>query len=394
MKQAVILVGGKGARLGALAGERPKPFVEVGGKPFIDHLIIHAKCQGVERVLLLAGHAAEWIEENYQCSVADVEVELCVEAEPMGTAGALLAAGGKLDDVFFLLNGDSILNGSWSALFPLLTDGVEVALGTRAVADIGRYGRVVTESTKVTNFAEKSGSGPGDINAGIYLVRRNSILPMLDGPASMEEDILPKLVKTGQVQAATIAGYFIDIGLPETLETARNDLVENLRRPAVFFDRDGTLVEDEGYTHKVEDLVWKPGAIASVRALNGLGYAVFIVTNQAGIARGYYGEAEMQKFHAAMQRELARAGARIDGFYHCPHHPEGKVPELTKVCGCRKPATGMLDRAFNEHLLDQSSSVLIGDNEGDIGCGEAYGIRAFHYTGGSLVDVCKNAGVL
>jgi len=394
MKQAVILVGGKGTRLGALAGARPKPFVDVGGKPFIDLLISHAKCQGVQRVVLLAGHAADWINTNYQCSVPGVEVELCVEAEPMGTAGALLAAKDKLDDVFLLLNGDSILNGSWSVLFPLLESDTAVALGTRAVDDTGRYGQVVTDGKRVTDFSEKSSGGPGEINAGIYLVRRGNLLEMLSGPASMEEDILPKLVEAGQVRAAPIGGYFIDIGLPETLETARSDLLDNLRRPAVFFDRDGTLVKDEGYTHKVENLVWMPGAVEAIRKLNDRGTAVFIVTNQAGIARGYYGETDMQEFHEAMQQELSKAGAHIDGFYYCPHHPEGAVPELTKVCGCRKPGTGMLEQAFREHLLDKSQAMLVGDNEGDMGCGEAYGIGVYHYKSGSLVDACKNAGVL
>lgn len=398
MKQAVILVGGKGTRLGALAGDRPKPFVDVGGKPFIDHLIAHAKCQGVERILLLAGHGASWIADHYECSVPGVEVDLCVEDRPMGTAGALLAAKGKLDEMFFMLNGDSILNGNWTALFPLIAPDVAVVLGTRAVADTGRYGRILCDGVRVTDFSEKAGSGPGDINAGIYLVRRDSMLAVLGGPASMpasmEEDILPQLAAAGQVCAAAIGGYFIDIGLPETLREARGGLAEKLRRPAVFFDRDGTLVKDEGYTHKVEDLVWLPGAVEAIRQLNDKGVAVFVVTNQAGIARGFYGEADMQKFHAAMQQSLFQKGAHIDGFYHCPHHPEGSISDLTKVCGCRKPATGMLEKAFAEHTLDTSCSVMIGDMDTDTACGEAFGIGALRYDGGSMLHVCKQAGLL
>lgn len=394
MQQAVILVGGRGTRLGSLAGGRPKPFLDIGGKPFLDYLITHAKCHGVERVVLLAGHAASWISENYECSVPGVEVILKVEADPMGTAGALLSAADVLDETFLLLNGDSILNGNWSVLAPLLGEQDAASLAVRQVGDVSRFGAVTLNGNTVSAFGEKQLSGPGLINAGIYLLRRDKALALIEGPCSLEVDILPKLVEKGLVKAHQVGGYFLDIGLPETLSLARKELVQALKRKAVFFDRDNTLVEDNGYTHKPEDLVWKDGALQAIKAANDAGYGVFVVTNQAGIARGYYDEAAMNKFHRAMQADLRKIGAHIDQFYHCPHHPEGVIDGLGQECSCRKPATGMLEQAFSQHALHIEGSFMIGDMMKDVACGESFGLASRLYEGGSLLDLCKQMGIL
>lgn len=393
MRQAVILVGGKGTRLGELTGDRPKPFLDIEGIPFIDVLIGHAKCQGIEEVILLAGHRADWIQQHYCSTVSEMNIKVCVETAPMGTAGALLSAIDHLDDCFLLLNGDSILSGNWSSLFPLLNDGSAIALATRAVKDTSRYGKISVDGGTVVRFAEKADTGPGEINSGIYAVRREAVLPHVQGPTSLEMDILPKLVGEGKVRAAMLGGYFIDIGLPETLNMARDELVEGLRVPAVVFDRDNTLVEDKGYTHKVSDLRWKDGAVETIKRFNDMGYKVFVATNQSGIARGYYEPSDMKQFHKAMQSDLHNVGAHIDGFYHCPHHPDGVVAGLTKVCECRKPATGMLAAMFEDHVLDKEQSFMVGDMEKDVNCGEAFGLSSFLYKSGSLFDFCRERGL-
>jgi D-glycero-D-manno-heptose 1,7-bisphosphate phosphatase len=209
----------------------------------------------------------------------------------------------------------------------------------------------------------------------------------------MEADILPMLVAGGKASVSECQGYFLDIGLPETLALAREELAAKLRRKAVFFDRDNTLVRDDGYTHKVEDLKWLPGAPEAIKAANDMGRAVIVITNQAGIARGLYKVEDMRAFHDAMQRELRAVGAHIDGFYFCPHHPDGVVAGLGKACSCRKPETGMLDQAFSELALEKEGSVFIGDKDTDIACGSRYGLASHHYKGGSLLAFCQKAGV-
>lgn len=385
MRQAAILVGGKGTRLGGLAGDRPKPFVDIGGRPFIDRLIEHAKCQGIESIVFLAGHNSAWIRSHYRCGVAGVSIEIVEENEPMGTGGALKNAAGFLDATFLLLNGDSILAGNWSALYPL-ADTSAAVIATRKLDDTGRYGRVARSGSLVTAFDEKAGGGPGEVNAGIYAINRDAVLRSIEGPCSLENDILPKLVAQKTVSAAELIGYFIDIGLPDTLDSARQSLDANLRAPAAIFDRDNTLVEDKGYTHKIKDLVWKDGAIEAIRACNNKGYKTFVATNQAGIARGYYGVSDMAAFHAEMQRQLWQAGAHIDGFYHCPHHPDGTIEGLGRSCECRKPATGMLRSIFSDHNLDAELSFMIGDMEKDVQCAKNFGLKPLLADGSPLVE--------
>jgi D-glycero-D-manno-heptose 1,7-bisphosphate phosphatase len=143
-----------------------------------------------------------------------------------------------------------------------------------------------------------------------------------------------------------------------------------ISRRAVFLDRDGTLNVEVNYLHRIEDLALVPGAAAAVRSLSQAGFLVIVVTNQAGIARGYYDEATLHALHEEIQRRLAAEGARIDAFYFCPHHPE-----FGDVCECRKPAPGMLRQAAQDHAIDLANSWLIGDTSGDIGAGSAVGCR-------------------
>lgn len=160
---------------------------------------------------------------------------------------------------------------------------------------------------------------------------------------------------------------------------------------AIFFDRDGTLNVDVHYLHDPADFVWTEGAVEAIRWANERGYLVIVVTNQSGIARGYYGEDSVRRLHDWMNSELARQGAHIDAFYCCPHHPAGTVPAYTRVCDCRKPAPGMLLRAITEHEIDPAASLMIGDAASDVAAAEQAGVCGVRYVGGSLADCVREA---
>jgi len=151
----------------------------------------------------------------------------------------------------------------------------------------------------------------------------------------------------------------------------------NNNRSAVFLDRDGTLNEDHGYIHRIEDLVWIDGAKEAVQKLNEAGLPVIVVTNQAGVARGYYSEDDVRRFHAHMQSELNRVGADIDAFYFCPYHPEGSVPEYRRQVPERKPGTGMFEAAMAAHHVDPKASYMVGDKNSDMEPGIALGMTTF-----------------
>jgi D-glycero-D-manno-heptose 1,7-bisphosphate phosphatase len=146
-------------------------------------------------------------------------------------------------------------------------------------------------------------------------------------------------------------------------------------KPAVFLDRDGTMIEDVGYLDALDRVDYYPWTVDAIRMLNRAGFAVVVVTNQAGIARGFFSEAFVQETHRLIEARLNAGGARVDAYYYCPHHPAGKVGEFARACDCRKPGRGMIDRAAREHDLDPARSFVVGDTWLDIGLARAVGAR-------------------
>jgi D-glycero-D-manno-heptose 1,7-bisphosphate phosphatase len=135
---------------------------------------------------------------------------------------------------------------------------------------------------------------------------------------------------------------------------------------AVFLDRDGTVTEEVGYLTNVDMLRMIPGAGAAIRKLNQSGFKVVLVTNQSGVARGYFPESLVHEAHERLTGMLKSEGARLDGIYYCPHHPTAGKSQYTTVCDCRKPATGLLDRAAKELNIDLSGSYMVGDKWSDV----------------------------
>jgi D-glycero-D-manno-heptose 1,7-bisphosphate phosphatase len=148
-----------------------------------------------------------------------------------------------------------------------------------------------------------------------------------------------------------------------------------MTRPAVFLDRDGTLLEEAGYLDRLERLVFFPYTIDAVRLLNRAGFAVVVVTNQAGIARGIFKESFVAEAHRHVAERLAAGGARVDGFYYCPHHPEAVVEAFRRDCDCRKPKPGMLTRAAADLGLALDRSFVVGDRWHDLEAGQRVGAR-------------------
>ena len=147
-------------------------------------------------------------------------------------------------------------------------------------------------------------------------------------------------------------------------------------RPAVFLDRDGTMIEDMGYLDALDRVAFFPWTVDAIRMLNRAGFAVVVVTNQSGIARGLFDEAFVQETHRFIEARLAAGGAHVDAYYYCPHHRDGRVPAYTRACDCRKPGRGMIDAAARDLGLDPARSFVVGDKWLDVQMGRAVGARA------------------
>ena len=148
------------------------------------------------------------------------------------------------------------------------------------------------------------------------------------------------------------------------------------KRPVIFLDRDGTINEEVNYLHRPEDLKILPGAAEAISRFNQAGFLVIVITNQAGIGRGYYTQQDMENLNEYMNQVLAEQDAHIDGFYFCPHHPEHGIGEYKKDCDCRKPGIGMFRQAEQDFSIEKAHSYMIGDKLIDTQAGHNYGVSS------------------
>ena len=163
-----------------------------------------------------------------------------------------------------------------------------------------------------------------------------------------------------------------------------------MKRPAIFFDRDGVLNEDSGYVFEISQLKWIEGAREAVKIANGVGYYVFVVTNQSGVARGFYEEAHVEALHKWMENDLAKIGAHIDAFEYCPYHPEAAIERYRQISPRRKPAPGMIDELVERFSVDAGRSILIGDKPTDLEAAQAAGIKGYLFAGQNLAHFLKS----
>jgi D-glycero-D-manno-heptose 1,7-bisphosphate phosphatase len=155
---------------------------------------------------------------------------------------------------------------------------------------------------------------------------------------------------------------------------------------AVFLDRDGTINEEVGYLTDLSMLRLIPGASSAIKRLNESGFKVVVVTNQSGVARGYFTESFVQETHERILQMLYDAGAHVDGIYYCPHHPTTGNPLYTMVCDCRKPGTGLIDRAARDLTIDTSISYVVGDRWSDVELGQRAGAHTVLVRSGFATD--------
>lgn len=399
--QCVILLGGLGTRLGEYTRETPKPLLQVGGRPFVDILISEALRRGFSDILLLAGFRSEVVEDYAvrlsQRLPAGARVRVSVEPEPLGTGGALTQALHLLDDRFLLMNGDTWFDFNWLDLVTDVAPG-HATIAARRVPEAERYESLAISGGGQKGYGAKDrgpvsaivarGQAKGDtclINGGLYCLER-AHLEGFPGKFSLEADLLPRLASRGLLEARGYDGFFIDIGIPDTYHAAQESVPAQGRRPALFLDRDGVVNVDHGYVGSIDRFEWTPGAQRLIRRANDSGWYVFVVTNQAGVARGFYGEQDVRSLHGWINSQLRERGAVIDDFRYCPYHPDGVVEGYRGAHSWRKPEPGMVLDLMAYWPVDAARSVLIGDQPSDLAAAQAAGLAARLFTGGDLDD--------
>lgn len=371
ISQAVILAGGRGTRLAPLTDTRPKPLVEIGGRPFIDHLLEMLKGQGIARVVMLLGYRAQMIVDHLgDGSRFGLEISHSVTPEIDETGQRLRRAAELLDPELLLMYCDNYwplpLERMWrsyqSSSAPMQITVYDNSDGyTRD--NVRLENGVVAAYDKSRTAANLKG-----VDIGYAILRRELLDLLPGGNPSFEGTLYPRLVAERKLAAFTTGHRYYSIGSHARLPLTETFLA---RHPSVILDRDGVLnvrMPRGEYVRRWPDWRWTGGALNALARFASAGWRVIVVTNQAGIARGAMTEADLADIHKKMTAEAAAAGGRIDAIFHCPHGwDEG--------CSCRKPKPGMLFQAQRAFDLDLSHTTFVGDDERDGQAAEAAGCR-------------------
>jgi mannose-1-phosphate guanylyltransferase/phosphomannomutase len=390
----VIIAGGKGTRLGM--NDIPKPMISIGGKPLLEHQIILAKKYGIRDIYILSGYLSEVIVKYFgDGKDFGVQITHIVEQQSLGTAGAVKQIQGRINDRFLVFYGDILMDFDIAKFREF--DALAPAAATIIVHPNDHpYDSDLVEvdgDDIVTAFHSKlrdtSYFYRNLVNAAVYIFGPEVFRYLPDDrPTDFGKDIFPLLLKSGEkIRAYNTAEYVKDIGTPERFRAANDHFTSGRvarmskrhKRPAIFLDRDGTLVKDVHLLHQQEQLELYPFSGRAVKKVNDSDYLCLLITNQPVVARNLCDESGVRKIHNKLETLLAEEGAYLDDIYFCPHHPDrgypGENPDFKIDCECRKPKTGMVDKAAQEFNLDLAASWLIGDTTTDLQTGKNAGMR-------------------
>jgi len=388
IKQAVILAGGVGTRLRPLTYKIPKPIALVNNRPFLEYLIEMLKENGISEVVLLLGYLSEKIVEcfgdgsnlgvNIRYSVGDVSFE---------TGTRIKNAEHLLDDFFLLMYCDNYWPLSLKKLLEFYTRHETLAMATVYTNKDGitRNNMLVDEEGHVIKYDKsRKAKNLNGVEIGFFIINKKLLELMPNCNFSFEKEILPLLIEKRQ-----LCGYQTDhrdysISTPERLQ-----LTEKFLQPkkVIFLDRDGVINKKPpkgDYVKSWGEFEFLPGAIEALKLLSQNDYEIYIVTNQAGIARGVMSEEDLGTIHDKLKKELGKHHARINGIYYCPHG-------WNDGCECRKPKPGMFFQGANDHNLDLTKTILIGDDERDLQAGNAAGCKTILVKKGkNLLGIVKS----
>ncbi len=398
--KALLLAGGLGTRLRPLTDTMPKCLVPVLDRPLLDFWVDRLAEAGINEARVNTHALAQQVRDYIAAVNSQERVHLVEAHEPVlrGSAGTITANADLADlaDQIVVIYAD---NFSDIDLRPLLefhrshADPLTMVLfrapnpRSCGIAQLDAEGRIVS-------FIEKPEQPATDLaNAGLYVIEAGAYREIAELKAfDLGFDVLPRFV--GRMRGWVWGGYYLDIGTHGALERAREDAVQIFStrrvprtrqpRPAVFLDRDGTLIEHVHYLSDPAQVQLLPGAARALTRLRRAGFVCVLVTNQSAIGRGMITEARLREIHLEMNRQLAEQGAALDAIYYCPDAPAGDDRTVIENSR-RKPGPGMLFQAATELGLDLNDSWMVGDLISDVLAGLNAGCRSILVASGQTM---------
>ena len=396
IRQAVILAGGLGTRLGELTKQTPKPMVLVNGKPFLEYLIVMLKENGIEEVVLLLGYLPDKI-MNYFKDGSDfgVKIKYSVGEVSFETGKRLKNAESFLDDIFLLMYCDNYWPLRLTKIIEFYDKHNELTMITvyNNYDNTTKNNMLVDENGYVSGYdRSRKDKNLNTVDIGFVIMKKKSLADMPLTNFSLEEEFYPKLIGKKEMVAYRSDQKYYSIGTPEKLKIAEELLAD---KKIVLVDRDGVINKKAGkadYVKKWSEFRFLPKALDGLRLLSESGFKVVIITNQPGIARGRVSKEDLEEIHRNMINEVKKNSGKIDAIYCCMHGWDDN-------CECRKPKPGLLFKASRDLKFNLTKTFFIGDDERDVAAGDSAGCKNILITNETDNDrknnvkpyfVCKN----
>ena len=363
----VILAGGKGTRIKKYLHNKPKPMVKFNEIYFLQYLINIFSKYPINKIFILVGYKSDIIFKNFHNKTFNFTKVVCVkEKKLMGTGGALLSLKKKKIKDFILINGDTVFDID---LADFIKSFKKKKLGSVALAPNSKN----MNNYKLNNLEIKNNilcykKNSKLMNGGVYFFKRRILNLIPNKPCSLEEDVFPNIIKKKLLTGKIYKNFFLDIGTPKYFNVSAKRLKNYFSRPAAFLDRDGVINHDSGYVYKKKDFRFRKGVIKGLKYLIKKKYYIFIVTNQAGIAKGIYNENDFKKLHLYLKRNLSKKNIYFNDVQYCPYHPKGKIKIYRKKSSLRKPGNQMVKNILKIWLVNKRKSFMIGDKNSDKYC--------------------------
>jgi D,D-heptose 1,7-bisphosphate phosphatase len=362
----VILAGGLGSRLGSHTLTKPKPLIKINSKFFLEILIRKFAKYNFENIYILAGYKGNQIYRLFNNKIYNFsKIKCIIEKKRLGTWGAIKNIKKIIKNDFILSNADSIIDTNFhNLIFKNKTKNTDIDM--ILVKNLNYKSNLTLTGLNITNnkvfFSKKSVY----MNGGVYLVNKKLLDDSkYNNAKSIENDVLPNLIKHKKVGGIKSNNFFLDIGTPKNLIFAKKKLLSKIKKPAIFLDRDGVINHDNGYTFKWKKFKFKNFVEKALRYIVKKNYLIFIITNQAGIAKGYFKESDFHILHKKIKTYLAKKNIYFNDVKYCPYHPKAIIKKYKKKTQYRKPGNLMLKEIIREWDIDIKKSIMIGDKASD-----------------------------
>ena len=363
----VVLAGGKGSRIKSLLRNRPKPMAIFNKKPFLEYIIQNYSKYHFKNIFILTGYKSDIIYKKFNNKYYNFNLIKCLkELRPMGTAGALSILKKKNVNDFILINGDTFLDINLNQLIKSCNKNSYGSI-TLVKNDFYKSNRKLSTLALRENkiiYQDKSNF----MNGGIYFFKKKIFKLIKNKNTSLENDILPNLIKNKKISGIKTKNFFLDIGTPENFKKAKKIISKKFIKRAAFLDRDGVINFDKGYVHKIKDFKFRPNVIKGLKFLRNNDYYIFVVTNQAGIGKGIYTEKQFFNLQNYIKQKLQKKDIFFDDINFCPYHPEAKIKKYRKISQLRKPGNLMIKQIRNKWSIKLNKSFMIGDQVTDKIC--------------------------